>query len=399
MGAWRWGIVPSDCRAVRVFLPVPIDEAAVVHEDGVHLRTSGNPLRAHPERRRRQTCCTARLASPSPDPKPAARARGSKDRGTLGAFGAARSCVRRTGADSQQSRSESQRFVRVPGAHSCAAVEPILTCRFARQGPGRIQRDGVVLIRGIFGVLWKRLRQRLGTISASYLGRGHRVGSRHTGRPCRPRGERPHVVDFGSFMVVRGFSAAGRWSRSTGRLRAPRKICGSSRVLTVSRDRFNFTGSGVTTRKVLSRLCGACRFQSQYCGRRGRGRAQRNAAAAPLLRRSAIGFPERRITGTWEVQWNPVDHRGFRRELTRSSIVSRGRGCPAWRSGVDGPRPFYLSLWSAVRASKSVRGLGGRQRNAGALPERMAVRTRRCAVEKDSGVAVTVAFDGRRRRA
>jgi putative membrane protein len=239
---------------------------------------------------------------------------------------------------------------------------------------GLIEGRGLVVLSGLFGVLWEAglIDNVMGTLFGEPTsGRGaiqHLVraivgqGSPSPGRIGLT------IAAFGSFLVVvRGFSAA--WA-----------------VVTLHGFRLARTGEdlrvryGLLTRVTATipihriqaltiqegpfhRLFGRVSIRVDTAGGDGEGAAQsQRQRLAPLLRRSEVpGFLRAALPGHEPgAGWHPVHPRAFRRKLTRSAIaVSSMAALLVWPLGAWTVLAWVLLAgWAVVHARQWVRRLG-----------------------------------------
>jgi putative membrane protein len=264
----------------------------------------------------------------------------------------------------------------IPGARSMGAgVEPILHLPFREVVLcGLIEGRGLVVLSGLFGVLWEAglIDNVVGTIFGEPTsGRGAilQMVRAITGQGVPSPGRIGlTLAAFGSFLiVVRGFSAAWavvtlhgfRLSRAGEDLRLEYGLL--TRVTaTIPLHRIQ----ALTIQEgPLHRLSGRVSIRVDTAGGEGEGAAQaQRQRLAPLLRRRDLSDFLRAVLPDQDVDvtWNAVDPRGFRRELTKSAVVvTLAALVLVWPLRLwTVPAVILLFAWSAVHARKFVRSLG-----------------------------------------
>ena len=239
---------------------------------------------------------------------------------------------------------------------------------------GLIEGRGLVVLSGVFGVLWEAglIDNVVGTLFGEPTsGRGaifqmvRAIVGQGTPSPGRIG---LTLAAFGVFLiVVRGFSAA--WAVVT---------LHGFRLARLDNDlRLEF---GLLTRVTatiplhriqaltivegpLHRACGRVSIRVDTAGGDGKDPAQaQRQRLAPLLRRAELAGFLRAVLPDHDLdaQWNAVDPRGFRRKLVRSAIgimfVSAALVWPLqlWTL----PVLVLMSGWAAVHAQQWIRRLG-----------------------------------------
>jgi putative membrane protein len=239
---------------------------------------------------------------------------------------------------------------------------------------GLIDGRGLVVLSGIFGVLWE-------------TGLIDNVVSAVFGEPTAGRGAIVQMVRaivgqgtpspgrigltlaaFGVFLIlVRAFSAAWavvtlygfRLARSGNDLRLEFGLL--TRVAaTVPIHRIQAL---TIVEGPLHRACGRVSIRVDTAGGDGKDPAQaQRQRLAPLLRRDELARVLRAVLPDQDLdpQWNGVDPRGYRRELVRAAIRVTVAGVVlAWPLAIwTLPVLVVLSGWAAVHARQSIRHLG-----------------------------------------
>jgi putative membrane protein len=267
----------------------------------------------------------------------------------------------------------------VPAAHGArsvrGAVETILHLPFREVVLcGLIEGRGLVVLSGVFGVLWEAglIDNIMGALFGEPTsGRGailqlvRAIVGQGALSPARIS---LTLVAFGTFLIlVRGFSAAWavvtlhgfRLARAGEDLRVEYGLL--TRVTaTIPMHRIQ----ALTIQEgPLHRLCGRVSVRVDTAGGDGEDPAQaQRQRLAPLLRRGELDPFLRAVLPDYDpdLLWNAVDRRGFRRKLTQSAIVvtlaGAGLAWPlrAWTM----PVLALMFGWAAVHARQWVRRLG-----------------------------------------
>jgi putative membrane protein len=239
---------------------------------------------------------------------------------------------------------------------------------------GLIEGRGLVVLSGLFGVLWEAglIDNIVGTLFGEPTsGRGailHLVRAIVGQGTPSPGRIGLTVAAFGCFLVVvRGFSAA--WAVVT--------LYGFRATRTGDDLRLEY---GLLTRVTATipihriqaltihespfhRLCKRLSIRVDTAGGDGEGAAQsQRQRLAPVLRRGELaGFLRAALPDhETDVPWNPVHPRAFRRKLTRSAIVvSLLATALIWPLGPWTAVVWALLVgWAAIHARQAVRRLG-----------------------------------------
>jgi len=244
---------------------------------------------------------------------------------------------------------------------------------------GLIEGRGLVVLSGLFGVLWEAglIDNILGTLFGEPTsGRGMFRAIVGQGAPS-PARIAVTLVAFGTFLiVVRGFSAA--WALVTLHgftlARAGEDLRLEYGLLTrVTATIPMHRIQALTIQEgPLHRLCGRVSIRVDTAGGNGVDPAQaQRQRLAPLLRRGEL---ERFLHAVLpdhdpEAIWNAVDRRGFRRKLTRSAIVVAFAGAVlAWPLRAWTVPVFVLLFaWAIVHTRQWIRRLGWATTNTAVL--------------------------------
>ena len=239
---------------------------------------------------------------------------------------------------------------------------------------GLIEGRGLVVLSGIFGVLWE-------------AGLIDNVVSTIFGEPTSGRGAIFQMVRaivgqgapspgrigitlaaFGVFLiVVRAFSAA--WAVVT---LYGFRLARSGNDLRLEFGLLTRVAATIPIHRIqaltivdgpLHRACGRVSIRVDTAGGDGKDPAQaQRQRLAPLLRRDELVRFLRAVLPDQDLdpQWNAVDPRGYRRQLVRAAIrVTLAGVVLAWPLGVwTVPVLVVLSGWAAVHARQSIRHLG-----------------------------------------
>jgi putative membrane protein len=248
---------------------------------------------------------------------------------------------------------------------------------------GLIEGRGLVVLSGIFGVLWEAglIDNIVGTIFGEPTsGRGailQMVRAIVGQGALSPARISLTLVAFGTFLiVVRGFSAA--WAVVT--LHGFR-LARAGKDLRLEYGLLTRVTATIPTHRIqaltihegpLHRLCGRVSIRVDTAGGDGQDPAQaQRQRLAPLLRRGDLDQFLRAVLPDHDsdVVWNPVDRRGFRRKLTRSAIVVAFAGAAlAWPLRAWTVPVFVLMFgWAAIHARQWIRRLGWATTNSAVL--------------------------------
>jgi putative membrane protein len=270
-----------------------------------------------------------------------------------------------------------------PAARAPAAVETVLHLPLREVIlSGLIEGRGLVVLSGIFGVLWETglIDNVVSTVFGEpTAGRGAIVQMARAivgqGTPS-PGRIGLTLAAFGVFLVlVRGFSAA--WAVVT---LYGFRLARSGHDLRLEFGLLTRVAATVPIHRIqaltivegpLHRACGRVSIRVDTAGGDGKDPAQaQRQRLAPLLRRDELARFLRAVLPDQDLdpQWNAVDPRGYRRELVRAAIrVTLAGVVLAWPLAVwTLPVLVVLSGWAVDPAPRV-----GKHQHRDAVPQRV----------------------------